>query len=54
MATIEFQHNQLHEPKKYISAMNWVKEALQESNINGTVFAMSQAYSRWEIDEVTY
>ena len=52
MSTIEFHHSQFKSSSEAIDAMNQVKGLINGMDFDGKVFAMSQAYSRWEIDEV--
>ena len=52
MSSVDFYHPHFTSPTDHIPAMNWVKDAIEEEHFEGKAFAMSQPYSRWEIDEV--
>ena len=54
VSSIEFSHPKFNVGPKnhHIEAMTWVKKKVAKGNFPTTSFAMAQAYSRWEIDEV--
>ena len=54
VSSIEFSHPKFETGPRgeHIEAMRWVKEKVAKENFPTTTFAMAQAYSRWEIDEV--
>lgn len=54
LSTFEFYHpHYTGGASEYVPAMNWVKDTIKGAGFDGGIsFAMSQSYSRWEIDEV--
>ena len=52
MFKIDYYHKRFGTATENIAAMNWVKGVVADIDFPGIAFAMSQTYSRWEIDEV--
>ena len=47
-----YQHKQFQTVEDRISGMTWMKTVIDSLKFDGRVFAMCQAYSRWEIDQI--
>ena len=47
-----YQHKQFQTVEDRISGMTWMKSVIDSLKFDGRVFAMCQAYSRWEIDQI--
>ena len=52
LSTFTFQHAVFEGRAEYLPALNRVKAILAASNLSGEAFAMTQAYSNWETEEV--
>ena len=52
MSAIMYQHKQFQTVEDRISGMTWMKTVIDSLKFDGRVFAMCQAYSRWEIDQI--
>ena len=52
MSAIRYQHQQFFTVHDRIEAMTWVKDTIKSIDFEGKAFAMSQPYSRWEVDEI--
>ena len=52
LSEISFVHKLFTGPEEHVPAMNRIKALIENANLSGRVFPLSQGYASWETDEV--